>query len=237
MATIVLAHGAWSAAWAWKKMRPLFQAAGHQFFSPTYTGLGERAHLASPDIDLATHIQDVAAVFEFEDLKDVTLLGHSYGGMVVTGVADRIPERIRRVVYIDAFAPLDGQSLFDLVGPKAEANMRAGAAKDGDGWKLPLNPMPADTSAEDQVWAVPRRRPQPIKTFEQKIRLQSTRPTPTRHYIYAKRSGPGDVFRQFAERARREAAWSYHEIDASHNPHITCPDVLMALLTQIMASP
>ena len=86
MATIVLAHGAWSAAWAWKKMRPLLRAAGHEFFSPTYTGLGERAHLANPDIDLSTHIQDVLAVLEFEDLQDVTLIGHSYGGMVATGV-------------------------------------------------------------------------------------------------------------------------------------------------------
>jgi pimeloyl-ACP methyl ester carboxylesterase len=140
MATIVLAHGAWSAAWAWKKMRPLFKAAGHEFFSATYTGLGERAHLAHPDIDLDTHIRDVTAVLEFEDLGDVTLLGHSYGGMVATGVADRMPARIARVVYIDAFAPQDGQNLFDPVGPKAEANMRAGALKDGEGWKLPINP-------------------------------------------------------------------------------------------------
>jgi pimeloyl-ACP methyl ester carboxylesterase len=105
MATVVLAHGAWSAAWAWKKMRPLLAAAGHQFFSPTYTGLGERAHLAHPGIDLGTHIDDVTAVLEFEDLKDVTLLGHSYGGMVATGVADKAASRIARVVYLDAFAP------------------------------------------------------------------------------------------------------------------------------------
>ena len=206
-----------------------------RFFSPTHTGLGERAHLAHPDIDLLTHIQDVAAVLDVEDLTDVTLLGHSYGGMVATGVADRLPGRVRRVVYIDAFAPLDGQSLFDLVGPKVEANMRAGAAKDGDGWKLPANPMPPDTSPGDVAWAAPRRRPQPIKTFEQRIRLQSPAPATPRNYIYAKRSGPGDVFRQFAQRAQREAGWSCHEIEASHNPHITCPDVLMALLTQIMA--
>jgi pimeloyl-ACP methyl ester carboxylesterase len=235
MASIVLAHGAWSAAWAWKKMRPLMRAAGHEFFSPTYTGLGERDHLARPDIDLSTHIQDVLAVLEFEDLKDVTLLGHSYGGMVATGVADKAADRIARVVFIDAFAPKDGQSLFDLVGPKAEANMRAGAQKDGDGWKLPLNPMPPDTAPEDAAWAVPRRRPQPIKTFEQKITLRSQY-APPRHYIYAKKNGPGDVFRQFSERARSEAGWKHYEIDASHNPHITCPDVLMALLTEIMAA-
>lgn len=234
MASVVLAHGAWSAAWAWKKMRPLLRAAGHEFFSPTYTGLGERAHLANPDIDLGTHIQDVLAVIEFEDLKDVTLLGHSYGGMVATGVADKAPDRIARIVYIDAFAPKNGQSLFDLVGPKAEGNMRKGAEKDGDGWKLPLNPMPPDTSAEDSAWAVPRRRPQPIKTFEQKITLTGAA-MPPRHYIYAKKNGPGDVFRQFGERAKSEAGWTYYELDASHNPHITCPDDLMKLLSDIMA--
>ncbi|UYN95784.1 MAG: alpha/beta hydrolase [Enhydrobacter sp.] len=234
MATIVLAHGAWSSAWAWKKMRPLMQAAGHTFFSPSYTGLGERAHLARPDIDLSTHIQDVTNVLEFEDLNDVVLLGHSYGGMVATGVADKARGRIARIVYIDAFAPKHGQSLFDLVGPKAEANMRAGALKDGEGWRLPINPMPPDTAPEDVAWASPRRRPQPIKTFEQKISLGSDVAAP-RHYIYAKKNGPGDVFRQFGERARSEAGWKYYEIDASHNPHITCPDVLMKLLTDIMA--
>ena len=234
MAAIVLAHGAWSAAWAWKKMRPLFRAAGHDFFSPTYTGLGERAHLARPEVDLSTHIQDVTAVLEFEDLTDVTLLGHSYGGMVATGVADKARERIARIVYIDAFAPNNGQSLFDLVGPKAEGNMRAGAAKDGDGWRLPINPMPPDTSPEDVAWASPRRRPQPIRTFEQKIELTSKEPPPPRHYIYATRNGPGDVFRQFSTRAKSEAGWKSYELDCSHNPHITCPDALMALLTRIM---
>lgn len=234
MASIVLAHGAWSAAWAWKKMRPLFRAAGHDFFSPTYTGLGERAHLARPEVDLSTHIQDVLAVLEFENLTDVTLLGHSYGGMVATGVADKARERIARIVYIDAFAPNDGQSLFDLVGPKAEGNMRAGAAKDGDGWRLPINPMPPDTAPEDVAWASPRRRPQPIRTFEQKLKLESKELPPPRHYIYATRNGPGDVFRQFSTRAKSEAGWKSYELDCSHNPHITCPDALMALLTRIM---
>jgi pimeloyl-ACP methyl ester carboxylesterase len=235
MASVVLAHGAWSAAWGWKKMRPLFQAAGHEFFSPTYTGLGERAHLARPDIDLSTHINDVLSALEFEDLRDVTLIGQSYGGMVATGVADQAADRIARVIYLDAFAPKNGQSLFDLVGPKTEAAMRGGADKHGDGWKIPpINP-PADTDPADLAWITPRRRPQPIKTFEQKLTL-SRATTPPRHYIYAKKNAPGDVFRQFADRARSEPGWSCDEIDASHNPHITCPDVLMALLSRIMAA-
>ena len=110
--------------------------------------------------------------------------------MVATGVADKAGARIARVVYIDAFAPRAGESLFDLVGPKAEANMRAGATKDGNGWKLPINPMPSDTAPEDLAWASPRRRPQPIKTFEQKLRLESGRAAaPSLHLCQAQRAG------------------------------------------------
>jgi pimeloyl-ACP methyl ester carboxylesterase len=117
MATFVVAHGAWSAGWAWKKLRPLMRAAGHELWTPTHTGLGERAHLAHPDVDLDTHIQDIVAVLETEDLNDVYLIGHSYGGMVATGVADRARARIKHVIYLDAFAPKDGQSVFDLQQP------------------------------------------------------------------------------------------------------------------------
>src|SRR3954462_10851679 len=100
MATFVVAHGAWQAGWAWKKMHPLLRAAGHALITPTHTGLGERSHLARPDIALETHIADVLGVLRFEDLRDVFLIGHSYGGMVATGVAGRAPERIAHIVYL-----------------------------------------------------------------------------------------------------------------------------------------
>ena len=116
MTNVVVAHGAWSAGWAWKKMRPLLRAAGHEMWTPTYTGIGERVHLANPSIDLDTHIADVTGVLESEDLRDVALIGHSYGGMVATGVADRARDRIAQVIYLDAFVPQDGQSLADLAG-------------------------------------------------------------------------------------------------------------------------
>src|ERR1700730_1875976 len=119
VATILVAHGAWSAAWAWKKMRPLLRAAGHELLTPTYTGLGELSHLANPSIDLETHIRDVLGVLEFEDLHDVVLLGHSYGGMVATGVADRARDRVAKLIYLDAFVPQDGQSMLDLHPPEA----------------------------------------------------------------------------------------------------------------------
>jgi pimeloyl-ACP methyl ester carboxylesterase len=235
VATFVVAHGAWSSAWAWKKMRPLLRAAGHEIWTPTYTGLGERAHLASSAIDLDTHIQDVIAVLDMEDLRDIVLIGHSYGGMVATGVADRARNRIAQVIYLDAFVPRDGQSLFDLQPPEARERMREVARTAGEGWRLPPNPMPPDTPEADVAWAAPRRLPQPLKTFETPVRLSANAPPP-RSYIYCRRSGPGDAFRQFLERAQREAGWRHFEIDASHNPHITAPQPLLALLQQIVAA-
>jgi pimeloyl-ACP methyl ester carboxylesterase len=231
MATFVVAHGAWSAAWAWKKMRPLLRAAGHELWTPTYTGLGERAHLANTDVSLDTHIQDVVAVLEAEDLSDVILIGHSYGGMVATGVADRARARVKHLVYLDAFAPKDGQAAFDLLPPDIAEKMRAGAAASPSGFGIPSNPMPSDTSPEDQAWAAPRRLPQPVKAFSTKLKL-SAEPSALRSYIYCKRIGIGDTFRQFAERAKREG-WRSFEIDSSHNPHITNPQGLLAILDEI----
>src|SRR5262249_62403181 len=133
-ATFVVAHGAWSAGWAWKKMHPLMSAAGHRLVTPTYTGLGEREHLASPSNDLETHIQDILNVIKYEDLRDIVLISHSYGGMVATGVADRARELIAQLIYLDAFVPRNGQSLLDLLPPQARQQMQE-RVKGGDGWR------------------------------------------------------------------------------------------------------
>src|SRR3984893_1672685 len=121
MATFVVAHGAWGAGWVWKRMHPLMSARGHRLIAPTLTGLGERAHLARSDIDLDTHIADVLGVLEMEDLTAVNLIGHSYGGMVATGVADRARPRIAKLIYIDAFVPSDGDSVHDLLPAETRA--------------------------------------------------------------------------------------------------------------------
>ncbi len=224
----MVAHGAWSSAWAWQKMRPLLREAGHELYTPSYTGLGERGHLAGPGIDLDTHIADVLGVLKFEDLNDAVLIGHSYGGMVATGVADRCEGRVAKLIYLDAFVPQDGQSLFDLVGPETELKMRQGASQSGGGWKVPANPMPPDTPPDYVAWATPRRLPQPIKCFEQKLRL-SSREMPPRGYIYCLKTPPHDVFGQFSARTKAEG-WRHAAIDASHNPHITAPLALRDLL-------
>jgi pimeloyl-ACP methyl ester carboxylesterase len=209
-------------------MHPLMRSAGHQLITPTYTGLGEREHLASPAIDLDVHIQDMLGVIKCEQLRDFILVGHSYGGMVATGVVDRVPERVRKVIYLDAFVPTDGQALTDLLSPAAVERNRAGA-KANDGWRVPSNPIPPDTSADDAKWIQSLRMPQPIKTFETPLRLRNGDTKVPRTYIYCKRATPDDTFRQFAARAQRQG-WGYHEIDASHSPHVTAPESLLALL-------
>lgn len=203
MALFVVSHGAWSAGWAWKKMRPLMAARGHRFFTPTLTGVGERSHLAHPDIDLDTHIADILGVLTYEDLSDVNLIGHSYSGMVATGVADRARGRIAQLIYLDAFAPQDGESAFDVLPESTRAQRQAGAHNSADGWRIPPGPMPPDTPAADRAWCEPLRMPQPVKTFEQKLVLQNGPLTLPRQYIYCARNPPDDRFRVFYERAQR----------------------------------
>jgi pimeloyl-ACP methyl ester carboxylesterase len=227
LAIIVLAHGAWSAAWAWKKVRPLMAAAGHEFFAPTYTGLGERAHLARPENDLETHIQDVVGVIKFEDLRNVVLIGHSYGGMVATGVADRARERVAQIIYLDAFVPEDGQTLIDFL-PQPEQRRLLDSVKAGDGWRVAPNPIPPDTSANDSAWIARLRMPQSVRCFEQPIRLQAKLTLP-RTYIRCMRYADRSPFGQFAIRAKREG-WPCHELDASHSPNVTAPEALMEML-------
>jgi len=231
--TFLVCHGAWSAGWAWKKMHPLMSKAGYRLVTPTYTGLGERAHLAHPGIDLEAHIADMMNVIKYEDLEDFVLIGHSYGGMVASGVADRARDRVRQLIYVDAFVPDDGQSLLDL-NEVARPRMQE-LARSGDGWRVPPNPTPPDTSAEDVAWLSERRVHMPIKCFEQKLKLSAPLTLP-RSYIYATRIAPADTFGPFAKMAKNDPAWRYFEIDASHSPNVTAPEALMALLERIVAA-
>jgi pimeloyl-ACP methyl ester carboxylesterase len=237
MATFVVAHGAWVGGWSWKKVRPMLRGRGHEVFTPTYTGIGERSHLAAPSIGLGTHIQDLIAVIEYEDLHDVVLVGHSYGGIVATGVADRVPERVARVVYLDAFVPHDGQSMFDLQPEEARFSMREQARTTGAGWMMDPMDLPPDTAEADVTWASPRRVRQPIMTFEESIHLTGACETLPRTYIFCAPPRPGDIFRQFVRRAQTEPGWTYREIESSHNPQITAPEALAALLDEIAVSP
>jgi pimeloyl-ACP methyl ester carboxylesterase len=227
MSTFLVVHGAWTGGWSWKKMRPLLRARGHEVFTPTLTGVGERAHLARPEVDPSVHVEDILGVLAIEDRRDVILVGRSYGGMVATGVADRASERIAGLVYLDAFVPRDGPA--ELIGPQARAATVEAQRDLGDGWRVRPNPMPPDTSAEDLAWAGPRRVMQPGATFQQALPLTGAAEKLPRAYIYCTRFAPGDVLGKFANRARVELGRRYDELDASHNPHITMPETLAAL--------
>jgi pimeloyl-ACP methyl ester carboxylesterase len=140
-ATFVLVHPAWFGGWCWKKITPLLRARGYEVFTPTLTGLGERAHLARPEIGLNIHIEDVANLLKYEDLSDVILVGNSSAGMVITGVADQAPERIAHIVYLDAFVPQDGQTMLDLIPPDRRPPMEMLVQNEGHGWLLPLGAL------------------------------------------------------------------------------------------------
>jgi pimeloyl-ACP methyl ester carboxylesterase len=147
--TYVLVHGAWGGAHGWRKVRPLLQRAGHEVFTPSLTGLGERAHLTSPQVTLTTHVQDIVNCIEYEDLRPIVLLGYSYGGMVVTGAIDYVEERVSHLVYLDAFLPDDGQSLYGMTHEQPRA-------LPGQDWLAPPPAREYD-DPEEAAWANPRR--------------------------------------------------------------------------------
>jgi pimeloyl-ACP methyl ester carboxylesterase len=171
MTRFVLVHGAWHGSWCWARLRRLLAARGHEVFTPTLSGLGERSHLLSRDIGLETHIADVTNLLAWEDLRDIVLVGHSYGGVVVRHAADRMADRIRSLVYLDAFVPEDGKALSDYL-PDGGAADREQAARDGDGWKV--SPIPASVfavNAADAAWVDRQCTPQPLATFTTPARL------------------------------------------------------------------
>ncbi|TGD72280.1 alpha/beta hydrolase [Mangrovimicrobium sediminis] len=176
MATFVLVHGGGHGGWCYQPVARLLRASGHEVYTPTLTGLGEREHLLNPSINLDTHITDVVKLLQFEDLQDVYLVGHSYGGMVITGVADRAPERIGNLVYLDAAFPSNGQSLVDVAGEMMAASRARGRIVDGVELVLFPDDLPYGyfgvTDPAQIEWMAARLTPHPFACFEQKLVLQ-----------------------------------------------------------------
>lgn len=221
--TYVLVHGAWGGSWAFKKVDSIMTAHGNVVYRPSLTGQGERVHLASSEVDLSTHIEDVVNLILFEDLKDIVLIGHSYGGMVITGVADRIPGRIRKLIYLDAFLPNDGESVF-TANPAGVSRIKQ-MQKDGmivPPWVKADQPVPKDV-------------PQSVKTFSETISLknQEAKALPG-VYILTVDEGKEpkeDTFSHFADRAKKRN-FKYVEMIADHNPQWSKVDELVMLLEE-----
>ena len=247
MATYLLVHGGWHGAWCWKKVIPLFQEAGQRLYTPTLTGLGERALLLTPEVGLSTHIQDIVQVIEENQLHDVILLGHSYSGMVITGVVDRVPERIRHLVYLDAFVPRDGASIADI-SPMVIRRLRRDARTHGDGWRV--NPPQAPfgmggingvSQEPDLSWVRSMVGPQSLKTFEEPLHLKDPDivSKKARTFIRCTRGLPVFLLNTMQRVLVRHTlsptapGWRFRQLDTGHDCMITAPKELTELLLEI----
>jgi pimeloyl-ACP methyl ester carboxylesterase len=239
MATYVLVHGGGHGGWCYQKVKRLLEAAGHEVFAPSLTGLAERSHLLSPDIDLDTHITDVVSLLHCWDLHDVVLVGHSYGGMVITGIADRAADRIGKLVFLDAGNPVNGQSLVDVAGPIIEVTRPMGAVVDGV--ELVLLPAPEAgmfygvTDPADLAWMAERLTGHPWKCFEQKLNLTNEAALwaiPQFHIVCDSTLATRD--RDLIDTARAEGRlW---HIDTGHDLMITEPAFVADALQEIAAA-
>ena len=232
MATFVIVHGAFGGGWQWREVATLLRARGHEVFTPSLTGHGERVHLATPQTGLETHIQDILNVLSYEDLHRVVLACQSYGGMVVTGVAGRMPERLAHLVYLNALVPEDGQSAFDLLPPAMRQRFEEDARTSGDGWRVPVPALEDDPRIA--AFARGRHVPSLLHMFDQPIRLGPAPQTLPRTFIWctedpAGLAGVADLMRPFAERARRDRSWRFHQLTSPPDAFIYVPQAVAHL--------
>ncbi len=237
MATFVLVHGTSCGGWIWQRLAPLLRAAGNVVYTPTLSGLGDRSHLFHCGINLTTHITDIANLLSFEDLSDVVLVGNSYGGMVITGVSARVPERLKRVVYLDAYVPDAGQCEFDLLPPETRIARKANAAAHDGGLTPP--PLAMFGVTEPQLaWAQSRMTLHPIATYEEPVPAGDARsaalPRVFIHCIANPRTTP-DLFATSAQKARAHG-WPVYDLAAGHLPQLTAPREIADMLLEIAQS-
>jgi pimeloyl-ACP methyl ester carboxylesterase len=235
MKTYVLVHGGGHGGWCYQRVARLLRSKGHDVYTPTLTGLGEREHLLSPDIDLSVQIDDIVKTLFFEDLRDVILVGHSYGGMIITGVADRATDRIGHLVYLDAATPKNGESLLDIAGPLMLAARQRARVVNGVELVLfpgedPLNFFGVKDPAQIE-WMKPRLTPHPWKCFEQKLRLSNEaamRRIPQTHIVCSSTLAHRNV-----EELRAAADGRLWDIDTGHDLMITEPEAVAEMLLRL----
>jgi pimeloyl-ACP methyl ester carboxylesterase len=241
MATFVLVHGGWHGGWCWQKVIPFLEAAGHEVYAPTLTGLAERASELSPEVGLETHIQDIVGLLMDKDLRGVILVGHSYGGMVITGVVDAVHECIAHLVYLDTFVPHDGEAMVD-VSPLVIRLLLRGQVQD-DGWRIAPHGTYGVTREPDRSWVREKVTAQPLKTLEQPLHLNNPAIVSTKPRTYIECTG--GVFFLLLQRllahlvAPRalpptEAGWRLRQLPTGHDAMITMPKELADLLLEVV---
>ena len=233
--SFVLVHGGRHGGWAWRDIATRLRDLGYLTHIPTLTGLGERSHLLRPDIGLQTHIDDLVGVFEYGDLNDIVLVAHSYGGMPVAGAMQRVFDRVRSVVWLDAHLPREGESIFALIGEERAAQMKEMADQDGQGWFVPTSDASwwGLTDPQQIAWVNSKTTPQPIKTYTDPIGPTDRAWAHPGTTIECNPSKLPAVERA-RQRARAESDPHFHHriIDACHEPMLTHPDELTKLLVE-----
>jgi pimeloyl-ACP methyl ester carboxylesterase len=233
--TYVLVHGAWHGGWCWRDVAEPLRRAGHRVFTPTCTGLGERAHLLSADITLDTFITDIANVLVFEGLEDVVLVGHSFGGLAISGVADRMPERIRQLVYLDSLLVQPGQRPLDIL-PHDVAQQRTELAKQSSGGlSLPAPPPAAFGVDEPQAaeWLQDRLRPHPFGTYTSTLDVRGPIGNGLPRTYIACTEPAYTALQGVWDWVRKQAGWNWLELATGHDAMVTAPDDLCDLLMAI----
>jgi pimeloyl-ACP methyl ester carboxylesterase len=228
----VLVHGAWHGGWCWRRVADRLAARGHRVFTPTLTGLGERSHLLSAGIDLDTHIADVVNVMKWEELRDVVLCGHSYGGMVVSGVAEKMGTAIDSIVFLDAFVPKDGDSMATLTAPAVRAAMEA-AQQRGEAGVAPRSAAIFKVNERDRAWVDAQCGLQPIGTMLQKIRLAGARDRIARKSYIRAAAYDSPYFQAYYTALRKDPAWRCYEVACGHDVMLDDPDRLTEILLQV----
>jgi len=233
VATFVLVHGAWHGAWCWRRVARLLARDGHEVFSPTLTGLGERLHLLSPAIDVDTHILDVVNEMRWQELNNVVLVGHSYGGMVISGVAETMEKSIASLVMLDAFMPEDGQSLVDMQPPQMRESVLI-AAEEGRTALSPRSAAAFKVNEKDRAWVDAQCTPQPVRCFLQKLALTGARER-IANKAYVRATGyPSEPFDRGLAKARAQG-WRTYEVPCGHDVMLDQPERLAAILCEVAA--
>ena len=229
--TFVLVHGAWHGGWCWQRVAERLRRGGNVVFTPTLTGLGERSHLMGAGINLSTHIADVANVFKWEQLSDAVLCGHSYGGMVIAGVAEQMAPAIRAIVFLDAFVPKNGDSAQELTGPAVRELAQAAARRGEIG--IPARSAEAfGVNAADRAWVDRLCVPQPIDAFTEKIALTGAVGRIARKSYIRAASYANPGFDKALAAARSDPSWRTYEVPCGHDVMVDMPERLSEILLE-----
>jgi pimeloyl-ACP methyl ester carboxylesterase len=231
MADFVFVHGAWHGAWCWSRVVAPLWAAGHRAFAVSLSGVGERAHLLSKHITLDTHVADVSGVIEAEELLDAVLVGHSYAGIVITGVANRLAPRLRHLVYVDAVVPRPGESWSSTHSAETQAARRKAIADTGV--LPPPDPAMFGLEGADRAWVARRQTPQPGAVYDAPLHFDAERVAALPRTFVDCTSPALGTIAVMRERVRAEPGWSVHEIATGHDPMVSAPRALLDILLAI----